>query len=77
MLLAMINDVRVVVIKLADTLSDLRSARECDENHQHELAQIAMEIFSPLANRLGLHTIKWELEDLSFFILEPEIYKQI
>jgi GTP pyrophosphokinase len=77
MLLTMVRDVRVVVIKLAERLFIMRSLRHQNENVQRDFAQITMDIFAPLANRLGLHQIKWELEDLAFSYLESKTYKEI
>lgn len=77
MILAMVQDVRVVVIKLAERLSLMRSLKNFSEEFRQHIANETMEIFAPLANRLGLHQIKWELEDLSFLHLEPKIYMSI
>ncbi len=77
MLLAMVEDVRVVLIKLADRLHNMRTLFALDEARQKRMAKETMEIFAPLANRLGIWQIKWELEDLSFRYLEPSLYKQI
>ncbi len=77
MILAMVQDVRVVVIKLAERLSMMRTLKNFSEEFRHHIAQESMQIFAPLANRLGLHQIKWELEDLSFLHLEPKAYKEI
>ena len=76
-LLAMVSDVRVVVIKLAEILSNMRAIRYYPTNIKKRIAKEAIDIFAPLANRLGLHSIKWELEDLAFFTLEPDTYKEI
>jgi len=77
MLLAMAEDVRVVLIKLAEHLCDLRSAKDLDPLQVHKLAQQTQTIYAPLANRLGIGHIKWEMEDLAFRYLEPEAYKKI
>ena len=77
MLLAMAQDIRVVLIKLADRLHNMRTVRFLPEDRQKKLATETMELFAPLANRLGIWQIKWELEDLSFRILQPETYKQL
>jgi GTP pyrophosphokinase len=78
MLLAMVQDVRVVLIKLADHLRELRVVvKSGDAARQMELAGLTRDIFAPLANRLGVWQLKWELEDLSLRLLEPESYKRI
>lgn len=77
MLLAMAQDVRVVLIKLADRLHNMRTIRYLGIEKQRQIAHETMEIFAPLANRLGIWQIKWELEDLSFRILEPDTYMQL
>lgn len=77
MLLAMVDDVRVVLIKLADRLCMLRSAAPMPTDMRHQIATEAMEIYAPLANRLGIGAIKWEMEDLAFRHLHPEEYKEI
>jgi GTP pyrophosphokinase len=77
MLLAMVDDVRVVLIKLAERLCVLRTAAPLTEVMQKQLANEVMEIYAPLANRLGIGAIKWELEDLSFRYLHAMDYKEI
>lgn len=77
MLLAMVDDVRVVLIKLAERLSMIRSVAKLDSNKQKIIAQETMNVYAPLANRLGIATLKWELEDLAFRFLEPERYKKL
>lgn len=78
MLLAMVQDVRVVLIKLAHHTQALRYAVKSDNDAvRRECAQSTRDIFAPLANRLGVWQLKWELEDLAFRILEPETYKDI
>lgn len=71
------GDIRVILIRLADCLQDLRKASGLPESERQKLATEALNIYAPLANRLGIWQLKWELEDLSFRYLEPEIYKEI
>lgn len=77
MLLAMVDDVRVVLIKLAERLCMLRSTAPMPEGMRQKIATEAMEIYAPLANRLGIGAIKWEMEDLAFRYLYPDDYKAI
>ena len=77
MLLAMVDDVRVVLIKLAERLCVLRSSAPMPEAMRKQIATEAMEIYAPLANRLGIGAIKWEMEDLAFRYLYPDDYKAI
>ncbi len=77
MLLAMVEDIRVVLIKLADRVETLRSLAGASEVDQQRIAYEAKTIFAPLANRLGIWHIKWELEDLSLRFLEPQLYKEV
>ncbi len=77
MMLAMVDDVRVVLIKLCDRLHNMRTLDAVKPEKQKRVATETIEIFSPLANRLGVWQVKWELEDLSFRYIEPEIYKTI
>ncbi|HET8625939.1 MAG TPA: bifunctional (p)ppGpp synthetase/guanosine-3',5'-bis(diphosphate) 3'-pyrophosphohydrolase [Thermomicrobiales bacterium] len=77
MVLAMVDDVSVVLIKLADRLHNMRSAPLADAEKQRRKALETMEIYAPLANRLGIRQFKWELEDLAFKYLSPERYREI
>ncbi|MCJ7693865.1 MAG: bifunctional (p)ppGpp synthetase/guanosine-3',5'-bis(diphosphate) 3'-pyrophosphohydrolase [Anaerolineaceae bacterium] len=75
--LAMGDDVRVVLIKLADRLHNMRTLMHLPESQQKRIAQETLDIFAPLANRLGIWQVKWELEDLGFRYVNPEKYKEI
>jgi GTP diphosphokinase / guanosine-3',5'-bis(diphosphate) 3'-diphosphatase len=75
--LAMGEDVRVVLIKLADRLHNMRTLGHMPETKRRRIAQQTFDIFAPLANRLGIWQMKWELEDLSFRYINPEKYKEI
>ncbi len=77
MLLALADDVRVVLIKLAERIVYMRSITKAGDEVRHPAAVQTRDLFAPLANRLGVFAIKWELEDMSFRFLEPELYKRI
>ena len=75
--LAMAGDVRVIIIKLCDRLHNMRTLDPFPEKRKREIADETLKIFAPIAHRLGIWRIKWELEDRSFKYLEPDVYKQI
>ncbi|GLQ95826.1 RelA/SpoT family protein [Dyella mobilis] len=77
LLLAIIRDLRVVFILLARQLARMRAASTLPESERQELARLTRDIHSPLANRLGIWQLKWELEDLAFRYLQPDTYKRI
>lgn len=77
MLLAMVEDIRVVLIKLAERTQTLRNLSSASPETQRHIAQETRSIFGPLANRLGVWQLKWELEDLSLRYLEPTLYKKV
>lgn len=75
--MAMGNDVRVILVKLADRLDNMRTLGALSEDRQRKNARETMDIFAPMANRLGIGHLKWQLEDLAFRYLEPEKYRDI
>ena len=77
MLFAMIDDIRVILVKLADRLDRIRNLKILDSTEQKEIAQEVIEVWAPLANRLGMSSLKVELEDLSLKALNPEVFQQI
>ena len=77
LLLAMVRDLRVVFILLARQLARLREAARLPEDECHRLAQQTADLHAPLANRLGIWQVKWELEDLAFRYLQPEVYRRV
>ncbi|WP_218079617.1 RelA/SpoT family protein [Anthocerotibacter panamensis] len=77
MFLAMAQDIRVIVVKLADRLHNMRTLEHLSTERQQRIAQETMDIFAPLANRLGIWQLKWELEDLSFKYLMPQEYQEM
>ncbi len=77
MFLAMAEDVRVVIVKMADRLHNMRTLEHLGTDRQRAIARETMDIYAPLASRLGVWQFKWELEDLAFRYLEPELYHRV
>ena len=77
MFVAMSKDIRVIVIKLADRLHNMRTLAALKEDRRIFKSRETLEIYAPIAHRLGINSIKWELEDLSFYYLEPNKFKQV
>src|SRR5690606_9284239 len=77
MLVALVDDVRVALIKLAERTCAIRAVKDADAERRHRVAREVADIYAPLAHRLGIGHIKWELEDLSFRYLQADAYKKI
>ncbi len=77
MFLAMGKDIRVILIKLADRLHNMRTLKYLTRDRQLAISQETMDLYAPLANRLGIYSLKWELEDLAFKYLYPDEYREI
>ncbi len=75
--MAMAKDIRVVMIKLADRLHNMRTLKHLSDDRKIAIAKETRQLYAPLANRLGIYSIKWELEDLSLLYLEPDVYKEL
>ena len=77
MILAMADDIRIVLIKLAEQLVILMNIKDADSEQKRQIAQLTMNLYAPLANRLGIGHLKWQLEDYAFRYLQPEQYKKL
>ncbi len=77
LIVAMAEDIRVILIKLADRLHNLRTIEYMGKQTQVRKAKETLEVYAPLAHRLGIHALKWELEDLAFQTLHPRKYEEI
>ncbi len=77
MLLSMVNDLRVILIKFADRLHNMRTIGHMSRKQQERIALETMDVYAPLAHRLGVNQVKWELEDLAFKVLEPRAYHEL
>src|SRR5882724_10353695 len=77
MLLAMVNDIRVIIVKLADRLHNMRTLQHLSPERRERIARETLEIYAPIAHRLGMGKVRGELEDLSFRNLDPEAYAEI
>jgi GTP diphosphokinase / guanosine-3',5'-bis(diphosphate) 3'-diphosphatase len=77
MLLSMAKDIRVILVKLSDRLHNMRTLDHLEEKRQHKIARETLDIYAPIAHRLGIARFKWELEDLAFKFLNPEAYRQM
>ena len=75
--MAMAKDIRVLMIKLADRLHNMRTLKHLSDERKYAIAKETMQLYAPLANRLGIYSVKWELEDLSFLYTEPEAYAEL
>ncbi len=77
MLLSMVNDLRVILIKFADRLHNMRTIGHMSRKQQERIAHETMDVYAPLAHRLGVYQVKWELEDLAFKVLNPRAYHEL